>query len=41
MARTLGKVIRLGVEEWNAPNPNDQVTLSEPQYAGTTSEGGC
>ena len=29
-----------GVAEWNAANPNDQVTLSDPQYAGTTAEGG-
>jgi ABC-type sugar transport system substrate-binding protein len=29
-----------GVEEWNKANPNDKATLSEPQYAGTTSEGG-
>ncbi|MBR5338152.1 MAG: sugar ABC transporter substrate-binding protein [Lachnospiraceae bacterium] len=29
-----------GVEEWNKANPNDQAKLSEPQYAGTTSEGG-
>jgi ribose transport system substrate-binding protein len=30
-----------GVEAWNAANPDDQVALSEPQYAGTTSEGGA
>ena len=30
-----------GVEEWNAKNPSDQAKLSEPQYAGTTSEGGA
>ncbi len=29
-----------GVEEWNAANPDDQVKLSEPQYAGTSSDGG-
>ena len=29
-----------GVEKWNKENPNDQAKLSEPQYAGTTSEGG-
>lgn len=29
-----------GVEEWNKAHPNDKATLSEPQYAGTTSEGG-
>ncbi|MBR4754614.1 MAG: substrate-binding domain-containing protein, partial [Lachnospiraceae bacterium] len=29
-----------GAEEWNKAHPNDQVKLSEPQYAGTTSEGG-
>ncbi len=29
-----------GVEEWNAANPDDQVALSEPQYAGTSSDGG-
>ncbi|MDO4491056.1 MAG: sugar ABC transporter substrate-binding protein [Lachnospiraceae bacterium] len=31
---------KAGVEEWNAANPNDQVKLSDPQYAGTSSEGG-
>ncbi|MDO4632921.1 MAG: substrate-binding domain-containing protein [Eubacteriales bacterium] len=30
-----------GVEKWNAEHPDDQATLSEPQYAGTTSEGGA
>ncbi len=30
-----------GVEKWNAENPDDQAVLSEPQYAGTTSEGGA
>lgn len=29
-----------GVEAWNKANPNDQVKLSDPQYAGTTAEGG-
>ncbi len=29
-----------GVEKWNEEHPDDQATLSEPQYAGTTSEGG-
>lgn len=29
-----------GVEDWNKKNPNDQAKLSEPQYAGTSSEGG-
>lgn len=29
-----------GVEKWNAAHPDDQATLSEPQYAGTSSEGG-
>ena len=29
-----------GVDAWNEANPDDQATLSEPQYAGTTSEGG-
>ncbi|MCR5294403.1 MAG: substrate-binding domain-containing protein [Lachnospiraceae bacterium] len=32
---------KVGVEEWNAANPDDQVALSEPQYAGTSSEGGA
>ena len=31
---------KAGVEKWNAEHPDDQVTLSEPQYAGTSSEGG-
>lgn len=30
-----------GVDEWNEANPDDQVALSEPQYAGTTSDGGA
>ena len=29
-----------GVKAWNDANPNDQVKLSDPQYAGTTAEGG-
>lgn len=29
-----------GIEKWNKENPDDQATLSEPQYAGTTSDGG-
>ena len=31
---------KAGVEKWNKAHPNDQVKLSEPQYAGTSSEGG-
>ena len=31
---------KAGVEKWNAEHPDDQAKLSEPQYAGTTSEGG-
>ena len=31
---------KAGVEEWNAAHPDDPVKLSEPQYAGTSSEGG-
>lgn len=31
---------RAGVEKWNAAHPDDQVKLSVPQYAGTSSEGG-
>ena len=30
-----------GVDKWNKDNPDDQVTLSEPQYAGTSSDGGA
>jgi ribose transport system substrate-binding protein len=30
-----------GVDEWNAAHADDQAKLSEPQYAGTTSEGGA
>ena len=29
-----------GVEKWNKEHPDDQAKLSEPQYAGTSSEGG-
>ena len=31
---------KAGVEEWNAAHPDDPAKLSEPQYAGTSSEGG-
>ncbi|MDO5328765.1 MAG: sugar ABC transporter substrate-binding protein [Coriobacteriia bacterium] len=31
---------KAGVEEWNTKHPNDKIKLSEPQYAGTTSDGG-
>ena len=31
---------KAGVEKWNEANPDDKAALSEPQYAGTTSEGG-
>lgn len=31
---------KAGIEAWNKENPDDQATLSEPQYAGTTSDGG-
>ena len=30
-----------GVDAWNEAHPDDPATLSEPQYAGTTSEGGA
>ena len=30
-----------GVEKWNEEHPDDQAKLSDPQYAGTTSEGGA
>nr|MCR5161748.1 hypothetical protein [Lachnospiraceae bacterium] len=30
-----------GVDAWNEAHPDDQAKLSEPQYAGTTSEGGA
>ena len=29
-----------GVDKWNEEHPDDQAKLSEPQYAGTSSEGG-
>lgn len=29
-----------GADAWNAAHPDDPVVLSEPQYAGTTAEGG-
>ena len=32
---------KAGVEEWNAAHPSDPVKLSDPQYAGTSSEGGA
>ena len=31
---------KAGVDKWNEEHPDDQAALSEPQYAGTTSEGG-
>lgn len=31
---------KAGIEEWNKANPDDQAKLSEPQYAGTSSDGG-
>ncbi len=31
---------KAGVDKWNEAHPDDQAQLSEPQYAGTTSEGG-
>jgi len=31
---------KAGVDKWNEEHPDDQAKLSEPQYAGTTSEGG-
>ena len=31
---------KAGVEKWNKDHPNGQAVLSDPQYAGTTSEGG-
>lgn len=31
---------KAGIEKWNAEHPDDQAKLSEPQYAGTSSEGG-
>ena len=38
--RGRGEGYKAGGEKWNKENPNDKATLSEPQYAGTTSEGG-
>ena len=34
------KGYQAGVKAWNDANPDDQVKLSEPQYAGTSSDGG-
>ncbi|MBW7570346.1 hypothetical protein [Succinivibrio faecicola] len=34
------KGYKAGVEAWNKAHPDDLVVLSEPQYAGTSSEGG-
>ena len=34
------KGYKAGVDAWNEEHPDDQATLSEPQYAGTTSDGG-
>ena len=34
------KGYKAGVEKWNKEHPDDKANLSEPQYAGTTSEGG-
>lgn len=31
---------KAGVEKWNKEHPDDPAKLSEPQYAGTSSEGG-
>ncbi len=31
---------KAGVDAWNKANPNDQVTLLDPQYGGTTSDTG-
>ena len=31
---------KAGVEKWNKAHPDDKAALSEPQYAGTSSEGG-
>lgn len=31
---------KAGVEKWNKEHPDDKAELSEPQYAGTSSEGG-
>lgn len=32
---------KAGIKEWNEKHPNDQAKLSDPQYAGTSSEGGA
>lgn len=32
---------KAGVKEWNDAHPTDQAKLSDPQYAGTSSEGGA
>ncbi len=32
---------KAGIEDWNASHPSDQAKLSDPQYAGTSSEGGA
>ena len=29
-----------GIDKWNSEHPDDQAVLTEPQYAGTSSEGG-
>lgn len=34
------KGYKAGVDSWNKAHPDDLVILSEPQYAGTSSEGG-
>jgi len=31
---------KAGLDEWNAAHPDDPAKLSEPQYAGTSSDGG-
>ena len=33
--------VKAAVDEWNAENPGDAARLTEPVYAGTTSEGGA
>ncbi len=36
-----GKVTKPELKKWNKENPDDKAKkISEPQYAGTTSEGG-
>ena len=32
---------KAGIEDWNTNHPDDQAKLSDPQYAGTSSEGGA